>query len=245
MLWPALKPGGVLIYSTCTFNPAENEENISWFRNKTESVPVGIEIDASSGIKILRYDGIEGYGFYPGEVQGDGFFIAVLRKADGSSNDSLRTRAVSQKPSLKISEFADRMITVERDRLIMSGNRIMALAADRSVFDYINDKLTVIKSGTMIGETKNDTFIPAHDLAMSVRQKEGAWPVYDTTYDEAVSYIRLEQFHNNGMPHGRILIRYRGVPLGFVNNLGNRFNNGYPQAWRMRMDRIADFKEVL
>ena len=243
--WPALKPGGVLIYSTCTFNPAENEENISWFRNNTESVPVGIEIDGSSGIKILRYDGIEGYGFYPGEVRGDGFFIAVLRKTGGISNDSLRTRAVSQKPSLKISDFADRMITVERDRLIMSGNKIIALGADRSVFDYIKDKLTVIKSGTMIGETKNDTFIPAHDLAMSVRQKEGAWPVYEATYEEAVSYIRLEQFRITGMPRGRILIRYRGVPLGFVNNLGNRFNNGYPQAWRMRMDRILDFKEIL
>jgi 16S rRNA C967 or C1407 C5-methylase (RsmB/RsmF family)/NOL1/NOP2/fmu family ribosome biogenesis protein len=243
--WPALKPGGVLIYSTCTFNPAENEENISWFRNNTESVPVGIKIDDSIGIKIVHYDGIEGYGFYPGRVQGDGFFIAVLRKPDGNSNYNLRTRAVSQKPSIKISDLADRMITMERDRLIMSGNRIIALATDRGGFDYIKDRLTVIKSGTMIGETKNDSFIPAHDLAMSVRQKEGAWPVYDATYEEAVSYIRLEQFRIAGMPRGRILIRYRGVPLGFVNNLGNRLNNGYPQAWRMRMDRIPDFREVL
>ena len=243
--WPALKPGGLLIYSTCTFNPAENEENILWFRNNTASVPVGIKIDDDSGIKIVRYDSIEGYGFYPGKVQGDGFFIAVLRKPEGSSNDSLRTRTVSQKPSLKNSDLADRMITVDHDRLIMSGNRIIALATDRGVFNYLKDKLTIIKSGTMVGETKNDSFIPAHDLAMSVRQKEGAWPVYDATYEEAVSYIRLEQFRITGMPRGRILIRYRGIPLGFVNNLGNRFNNGYPQAWRMRMDRIPDFREVL
>ena len=243
--WPALKPGGVLIYSTCTFNPAENEENISWFRDNTESVPVTLKIDDSSGIKTVRNNGIEGYGFYPGEVQGDGFFIAVLRKQNGNSNDNLRIRAVSQKPSNKASDLADRMMTIDRDRLIMSGNRIIALATDRSVFDYINDKLTVIKAGTMIGETKNDSFIPAHDLAMSVRQKEGAWPVYDVTYEEAVSYIRLEQFRIGGMPRGRVLIRYRGVPLGFVNNLGNRLNNGYPQAWRMRMNRIPGFKEIL
>jgi NOL1/NOP2/fmu family ribosome biogenesis protein len=97
----------------------------------------------------------------------------------------------------------------------------------------------------MIGETKNDSFIPAHDLAMSVKQKEGAWPVYDASYDEAVAFIRLEQFRIEGMARGRILIRYRGVPLGFVNNLGNRINNGYPQAWRMRMERQPDYREIL
>ena len=51
----------------------------------------------------------------------------------------------------------------------------------------------------MIGETKNDSFIPAHDLAMSVKQKEGAWPVYDASYEEAVAFVRLEQFRIEGM----------------------------------------------
>jgi NOL1/NOP2/fmu family ribosome biogenesis protein len=137
------------------------------------------------------------------------------------------------------------MIDSDSDRLIMAGNRIIALATDRNVFSYIDDRLAVIKSGTMIGETKNDSFIPAHDLAMSVRQKEGAWPVYDATYEEAVAFIRLEQFRIEGMPRGRILIHYRGVPLGFVNNLGNRINNGYPQGWRMRMERQPDYREIL
>ncbi len=243
--WPALKPGGFLIYSTCTFNPAENEENISWFMDNTSSESVGIEIDSSSGIEPVQYKGIEGYGFYPGKVPGEGFFIAVLRKSYGDGAGSMRTKTVSRKKSAKVSGLAERMINVDRDRLVMSGNRIIALATDRNVFDYINDKLTVIKSGTMIGETKNNSFIPAHDLAMSVRQVEGTWPEYDATYEEAVSYIRLEQFSVAGMPGGRILIRYRGVPLGFVNNLGNRINNGYPQAWRMRMERPPDFREVL
>src|SRR5665647_2772938 len=86
------------------------------------------------------------------------------------------------------------MLTCESDRLIMAGNRIIALATDRNVFSYIDERLAVIKSGTMVGETKNSKFIPAHDLAMSVKQKEGAWPVYDANYEEAVAFIRLEQF---------------------------------------------------
>jgi 16S rRNA C967 or C1407 C5-methylase (RsmB/RsmF family)/NOL1/NOP2/fmu family ribosome biogenesis protein len=243
--WPALKPGGILIYSTCTFNPAENEENISWFRDGTAAESVGIDIAGSTGIETVRYAGTEGYAFHPGRVEGDGFFIAVLRKAEGKSDGHLRIRAVSQKPSAQTSALAGQMVTIDSDRLIMAGNRIIALATDRNIFVHIADRLTVIKSGTMIGETKNDSFIPAHDLAMSVKQKEGAWPVYDASYEEAVAFVRLEQFHIQGMARGRILIRYRGVPLGFVNNLGNRINNGYPQAWRMRMDRQPDYREIL
>jgi len=244
-VWPSLKPGGILIYATCTFNPAENEENISWFRDSTSSESVGIDIGGSTGIEPVRYAGTEGYGFHPGKVEGDGFFIAVLRKTEGKSDSHLRIRIFGQKPSSKTSGLAGQMLTIDSDRLIIAENRVMALATDRNIFSYINDRLTVIKSGTMIGETKNDTFIPAHDLAMSVKQKAGAWPVCDASYDEAVAFIRLEQFRIEGMPKGRILIRYRGVPLGFVNNLGSRINNGYPQAWRMRMERQPDYGEVL
>jgi 16S rRNA C967 or C1407 C5-methylase (RsmB/RsmF family)/NOL1/NOP2/fmu family ribosome biogenesis protein len=244
-VWPALKPGGILIYSTCTFNPAENEENVAWFRTNTESESVRIDVGDIAGIEPVRYNGTEGYGFHPGKVEGDGFFIAVLRKSEGKSDSHLKTRSVSQKPPAKTSGLAGQLIDVESDRLIMAGNRIIALATDRSVFSFIEERLAVIKSGTMIGETKNDTFIPAHDLAMSVRQKEGAWPVYDASYEEAVAYIRLEQFRIGGMPRGRLLIRYRGVPLGFINNLGNRINNGYPQAWRMRMEGQPEYREIL
>jgi len=243
--WPALKPGGILIYSTCTFNPAENEENIAWFRNSTEAESVGIEIGGSTGIEPVRYAGTEGYGFHPGKAKGDGFFIAVLRKPGSGKESSLRTKKDSQKPSAKIAVLAEQMLTVSSDRLIMSGNKIIEMAADRNIFNYIAERLTVIKSGTMIGETMIDSFIPAHDLAMSVKQKAGAWPVYDANYDEAVAFIRLEQFRIEGMPRGRVLIRYRGVPLGFVNNLGNRINNGYPQGWRMRMERQPDYREIL
>lgn len=243
--WPALKPGGILIYSTCTFNPAENEENIAWFRDSTAAESVGVDIGGSTGIEHVRYAGTEGYGFHPGKAEGDGFFIAVLRKPNSGKESSLRIKKDSQKPSAKITVLAEQMLMFSSDRLIMSGNKIIALAADRNIFNYIAERLTVIKSGTMIGETMNDSFIPAHDLAMSVRQKDGAWPVYDANYDEAVAFIRLEQFRIEGMTRGRILIRYRGVPLGFVNNLGNRINNGYPQGWRMRMERQPDYREIL
>ena len=86
----------------------------------------------------------------------------------------------------------------------------------------------------MIGEMKNESFIPAHDLAMSVKLNKSFWPCYDASWDDAIAFLRLEDLRIPDMPVGRILICYREVPLGFVNNLGKRTNNGYPQSWRIQ-----------
>ena len=61
-VWPALAPGGLLIYSTCTFNRMENEDNVAW-------------ICAEKGASCL-----EMRHFYPGEDRGEGFFAALLQK---------------------------------------------------------------------------------------------------------------------------------------------------------------------
>lgn len=81
-VWPALKENGILIYSTCTFNPGENEENMRWLTNKQEAESVRLNIADFYGIKEIDYQGIYGYGFYPDKIRGDGFFISVIRKTN-------------------------------------------------------------------------------------------------------------------------------------------------------------------
>jgi 16S rRNA C967 or C1407 C5-methylase (RsmB/RsmF family) len=83
--WPALRPGGLLIYSTCTFNPAENEENVSWFMEQTGAESVPVELPDGSPVVAVRSGNAEGYGFHPGRVNGDGFFIAAIRKPTEAS----------------------------------------------------------------------------------------------------------------------------------------------------------------
>lgn len=296
--WPSLRPGGILIYSTCTFNPAENEENISWIIEQTGAESIGIELPEGSSVVPVRYKGMEGYGFYPGRVRGDGFFIAALLKRDGvsignrnsgswqssgnrnsgiglatspggrdsrtveeggfrpvagrdSRTGSGRAPAVrgrdkvSLKPSPQAFERSEPLAVFDRDRIVMLEGRIIALATEASLFSFIESRLPVIKSGTMIGEIKNNVLVPAHDLAMSVKMKEGAWPRHALTRDEAISYLRLEPPAASLMPTGRIVVTYRGVALGFVNNLGSRVNNGYPQAWRIRTNRDLHQEEFL
>jgi len=243
--WPALRPGGILIYSTCTFNPAENEENIAWIKENTGSESLEVDIKGMDEITAVEYKGIKGYGFYPGRVRGNGFFTAALRK---TGEEITQVRMPGRNSPLMPSRVAGRvkeLVAFDDERVIMVKDRIMALASGFSVFSHISDRLTVIKSGTMIGEMKNDLLVPAHDLAMSVRQKPGAWPEYDMTPDEATAFLRQGYLNPAAIPAGRVLMRYRGVPLGFGNNLGSRLNNGYPKAWRIRMDNPVNYSAIL
>jgi len=266
--WPALKPGGLLIYSTCTFNPAENEENVSWFMEQTGAESLAVELPDGSSVVAVRMGIAEGYGFHPGKVKGDGFFISAIRKptvarydrggfegTQGTNTERgfqpghgplLRKGKKQGSRSLsKAFEWSEPVALFERGRIVMHDERIVALAADSELFGYIADRLPVVKPGTVIGEVKNNVLIPSHDLAMSVKLREGAWPIHPLGGEEALAYLRLEAPAVAGMPGGRVLLTHRGVALGFANNLGTRVNNGYPREWRIRMERGNGITEIL
>lgn len=251
--WPSLKPGGILIYSTCTFNPAENEENIEWISAETGAESLHVTLPPGSPVVQIRYGGIEGYGFHPGRVKGEGFFTAALRKPAGHLQGHLQgqvrrnrdSKKAGLKPSPEAYSRSEHLASFDSDRVTIQNGRIIALASETGLSSYIDERLPVIKSGTMIGEIKNNDLVPAHDLAMSVRIREGGWPVHSLTPGEALAFLRLEPLDPAPMPAGRVLLKYRGVPLGFANNLGNRVNNGYPQGWRIRMEKGPGATEIL
>jgi NOL1/NOP2/fmu family ribosome biogenesis protein len=266
--WPALRPGGVLIYSTCTFNPAENEDNVSWFMEQTGAESLTVELPEGSPVVPVRYGNASGYGFHPGRVKGDGFFIAAIRKppesrygqaGDGRVTGSgpLQGLQYGQGPLLRKGrkqgnrsasqafERSEPVALFDRSRIVLHDERIVALAADSDLFGFLAERLPVIKPGTTIGEIKNNVLIPAHDLAMSVKLREGAWPVHPLGGEEALAWLRLESPVAAGMPRGRVLLTHRGVALGFANNLGTRVNNGYPREWRIRMERGDGITEIL
>ncbi|MCU0456691.1 MAG: RsmB/NOP family class I SAM-dependent RNA methyltransferase [Bacteroidales bacterium] len=68
--WPALKKNGILVYSTCTFNPSENEENVKWLVSERDAETLKIDISGFEGIKEIIHEGIYGYGFHPGRIRG-------------------------------------------------------------------------------------------------------------------------------------------------------------------------------
>ena len=81
-IWGSLKPGGILIYSTCTFNPSENEENIACFAKDNQAEVLRFAPPETWGIKSIEINDGAGLAFYPHLVKGEGFFITVIRKQD-------------------------------------------------------------------------------------------------------------------------------------------------------------------
>lgn len=89
-IWPCLKPGGILIYSTCTYNTKENEENIRWIRDEfgAEVLPLDVAEEWNITGNLLQGESFPVYRFLPHKTQGEGFFLAVLRKPGMSVRNS-------------------------------------------------------------------------------------------------------------------------------------------------------------
>lgn len=87
-VWPSLKPGGLLVYSTCTYNTQENEENIAWIMSELGAQPLSVTIPEAWNVtgNLLEAD-FPVYRFLPHKTKGEGFFLAVLRKEGEAEAD--------------------------------------------------------------------------------------------------------------------------------------------------------------
>lgn len=240
-VWPALKPGGILIYSTCTFNPAENEENILWLARQEEAESLSIDLTGFDGITRISAGGTEGYGFHPGKIKGEGLFISVLRKTGGVS---ARNPAAGKRGSNEIRrpdrEIAGRWSDFNTDNLVRIGEDVYFFAGRPADFFEIGSKLTLVKPGTLICSAKRNGYIPAHELALSGGIKEGVFPSAGLDLEQALAWLRREMPDGIEVPIGWFAASYKGVNLGFGNNIGNRINNYYPVGQRIRMNIPED-----
>lgn len=232
-VWDALQPGGFLIYSTCTFNENENEQNVSWFISETDAELVEV---SSSYFKKGR----NGIGFYalPSEVDTEGFFIAVLRK---KGEEKQRRLTVKKKvdltvfPDDKLKEFyqSTENTVIQWKEFLFS---VPKLFVEDIYFIYAN--LHTIKLGTEIGEVTHKGWNPKEGLALNPSIQNPLIPRIELNLEQVLSYLHGDTFFIEGK-QGYYLITYQNEPLGWIKHLGNRFNNLYPKEWRikMRLDR--------
>jgi 16S rRNA C967 or C1407 C5-methylase (RsmB/RsmF family)/NOL1/NOP2/fmu family ribosome biogenesis protein len=236
-IWPALKENGILIYSTCTFNPGENEKNIKWLIGKHEAEIVKLNIEEFIGITEIDYQGIYGYGFYPGRVRGEGFFISVVRKR-GKQEESnvIKHKKNDLKPLKSDFAVAEEWTIFSKDRLLKWHDELFYTPTGIDTYFYLFNNLKIVKTGTKIYVVKKNDYLPSHELALSVQLKRGAFPAGEVNHSEAVSYLKRDNFKLNIVSLGWNIVTYRGVRLGFLNNIGSRVNNYYPVDWRIRMN---------
>jgi len=217
-IWSALAPGGLLIYSTCTYNREENEENIDW-------------ICSELGAEKVE----EPHRFMPHQTKGEGFFIAAVRKT-GEEKREKQTKRGTIKQSDRMADW----LTNPNDFIFLSENTTSIAIPSVHLEDYkqLKSQLKIVSAGIALGETKGRDFIPAHALAVSNSLSLSAFPTLELDKETALKYLKKEalQMLPPDLPRGHILITYLHHPLGFVKNIGNRANNLYPQEWRIRMN---------
>ena len=252
-IWPALRPGGLLIYSTCTYNTEEDEENVRHIVEELGAEALPVATDETWHVTgPLRY-GNPVYRFFPHKTKGEGFFLAVLRKEGDEEYEAENERPTKssknkgkkdKKATLPIPQEAwDYFREKENITLEWDGPQLrMIPTTHKSFIDRIRDKrLRILSAGVVVGESKGKDLIPSQALALSQELNPSAFPDAELTWEEAIRYLRKEAITlPEGLPKGYLLMRYQGIPLGFVKHLGNRSNNLYPQEWRIRSGYLPD-----
>lgn len=227
-------PGGLLIYSTCTYNASENQENAQWLTRTLDFEPLEIEVPDEWGIVQAR----PGLQFFPHRVKGEGFYVAAFR------NKSLDERYVKGKPNIprlprKQTEQLAPWIRSEDyanfDYFLKNDGVIVAIK--QSLLNETGSVLRALQkrsSGLELGHFKGNDFIPSHALALSGMISESI-PRIELPEREALLYLKKEAFELPEHPNGWALITYQNLPLGWVKVIGNRVNNYLPVEWRIRM----------
>ncbi|MDR2823861.1 MAG: RsmB/NOP family class I SAM-dependent RNA methyltransferase [Prevotellaceae bacterium] len=231
-IWAALKPEGIFIYSTCTFNRAENEENTQWI---CENLGAEIlKINISDFPEITETD--SGYRFYPHKTKGEGFFISILRKNKNEENIfkvKLRNLKVQ---NIDIKRFEQIKLKKNDNIFFAEENCIKSCMFDfYPEFQFFEKNFKTLKSGLTLGEIKGKDFVPSHELAMSKLIDTEQINRIEVDAEIALKFLRKENVFWGNRPLGYILLTYKNVPLGWIKNLGNRANNLYINEWRVRM----------
>ena len=231
---PALKQNGVLIYSTCTYNRKENEENIIRLISSGEFESIQIPIKKEWGIEEVNEHSFFGYRFYPHKTEGEGFFISALRKL--SDEQPIKMKHTSKIKEDKGSKIVHQWIESPlafHQLTRPEGIRIIPHHMRQDV-EHLSKHLYIIQAGTLTGSIKHDKFIPNHSLALCNHLNQTNINSIELSLDEALQYLRMHNLSFQG-PIGFALVTYKGLGLGWVNILANRINNMYPTSWRVRM----------
>ncbi len=236
-VWPSLKEGAYLIYSTCTFNKMENDDNVAWI---LENLGAEIVLSSHSYKDVISTE----YGdlLLPGFVAGEGQYCAILRKTSSSNPAAMSNPAdiKYKKPvSLTIKKEESQLLSryLIGDYVFVEKSDLYLAIPEKIYADYqYFSNLHPIYSGLAIASMKAKEIIPYADLALSQALNYSAFPILELSKDMALRFLKREALPISTPHKGINLVSYNNMPLGFVKNIGSRCNNLLPQLRKIRMD---------
>lgn len=237
-----LKPGGTIVYSTCTFNPHENEENIEFFLNRYDIEvsrldPVGGFEPSRRNWTVSKDPGLScGLRLWPHKARGEGHFVFRLtKKGERSENDNSRPR--TDYTSKEAEEAADlyrdfvheNMNSIEEGIYHLRGTSLYRLPACMEGIPPVRWE----KAGLYLGDCKNGRFEPSQSLLIASKPEDFRRVIrFDKNDRNIIRYLRGETLFNKG-DKGFGAVCLEDYPLGWVKQDGEMLKNLYPKGWRL------------
>ncbi|MBR4905667.1 MAG: RsmB/NOP family class I SAM-dependent RNA methyltransferase [Clostridia bacterium] len=204
----AVKPGGWLVYSTCSFSPQENEETVQWYLDRHKDFSL---------VTMQR--------FYPHTSAGEGQFLAVLMR-EGTRVPSAFSIGKSDKVPA-FDAFSEAVRLPEGQLKLLKDGRVLLLPPLPFAFEGVK----IVRAGLLLGEVKGSRFEPAHALALAGRET----PFYqrcELSFDEAMRYLKGETLMKDA-ERGYGAATYMGHALGLYKASDGMLKNHYPKGLRL------------
>lgn len=233
----ALRPGGYLIYSTCTYNYFENEAIVEWLQEDYGLEPVDIAFPEEWNLLPTKAYEASCYRTFPHRVRGEGFFVAVLRKPFG---DKAPKQSIDRKSAITLKQVAEKRVSEllqdpKKYLLFEEKGTFYAFPKKHSAaFLALAKELWPESFGVKVAVRKGADIVPTHELALSLVTNKDYFPIHELTLSEAQQFQRKEPLEIVA-PEGYVLLTYQQVPLGFIKVSRQKISNLYPMDLRVRM----------
>lgn len=246
-----LKPGGMLLYSTCTFAPLENEQSIEYLLSLDDSLSL-VDFDPYKDFDHGHPEWSETKNeeltkcarLWPHRIEGEGHFVTLVKK-EGSYSTLGNYGDYPIKKAKLPAEVSDFLKMIDKDfsesRLEISQDKLYFIP---DTFPQVRG-LRILRCGLYMGEIKKNRFEPSQSLAMALNAKEFANCVNFTAEDARVlKYLKGETvdiedseeqllLNTKKLKNGFVLVCVDGYPLGWAKNNNGVLKNKYLPGWRL------------
>lgn len=236
-----LAENGVMVYSTCTFSPEENEIAVQKFMDRHPEYilikpdvhkffSAGVPHWAENGSKDLEYT----MRLFPHKIDGEGHYIAVLKKTQGEASRVKTSKATTDKKLLQpYFDFEKKFLKdISFSNFTLFGENLYAMPENTPDLS----KVKVLRCGLHLGEIKKNRFEPSHSLAMALcRDNVKQFVSYDCESDEMLNYLKGETLEVSDDIKGWCLVCCDGYSTGWAKVSDGIAKNHYPKGLRIAM----------
>lgn len=233
-----LAPGGVLIYSTCTYNRQENELNAAWIEENLGLSNEKINTEEDWGLTTMKY----GYQAYPHRCKGEGFYMSIFKAGTDRTSSKMKLKSKGDKHldllTKKEVEEVQKYLDSSTDLSIFKNHLEELCFFPKTLkreFQFVCQGLYRYHAGTPMGTFKHNKLIPHHAFALSNLIGPN-FPTLELNKEQAISFLRKEALPvSETKNQGWHLMQYKGLNLGWGKVLKDRINNYFPKNLRIRM----------